>query len=389
MIYVFLISLPMTVCLIGTVLCALRFFYTHDVALKQLTLFFTASTLLYCGHFLYFGRIVPLIPVSDTIYVIANLMVFPLYYRYVQTLTGEWTGRKAVTFLSFAVPAAVGAAVGVLYYIMPEYEQVVFIDNYLYHGTTSCLEGLAGAQALVHSTAKVLFAVEVIMTVVMSIKAINRYHVKLSMYYTNPRGRALTRIKHILTLILIVSILSFAANIIGRQCFVVLKWSVALPSACFSVLLFSLLYAGLFQTFYAKDFTREVEDKAGEEEPDTESNSNISTLIDGVKRLVEDERMYLIPDLSVSDLAVRLGTNRQYVYDALRQNMDISFTEYVNKLRVDHSVELLKSSPEKKIQEIAELCGFSSQAAFYRNFKRFTGTTPRTQTTSSQSATSA
>lgn len=49
--------------------------------------------------------------------------------------------------------------------------------------------------------------------------------------------------------------------------------------------------------------------------------------------------------------------------------------EYVNKLRIEKSMELLRNT-EMSITEIAERMGFSSSRYFSTAFKKYTGITP-------------
>jgi len=49
----------------------------------------------------------------------------------------------------------------------------------------------------------------------------------------------------------------------------------------------------------------------------------------------------------------------------------------VNRKRIEYAVELLKQQPDKDITELYHEAGFTSQAVFYRNFKSYTGKSPK------------
>lgn len=52
------------------------------------------------------------------------------------------------------------------------------------------------------------------------------------------------------------------------------------------------------------------------------------------------------------------------------------FNEYVNNLRIDHAKVLLAAKESETIMsEVASMCGYASEASFYRNFKARTGVT--------------
>lgn len=65
-----------------------------------------------------------------------------------------------------------------------------------------------------------------------------------------------------------------------------------------------------------------------------------------------------------------------YLSRKFKENMGISFTEYVQKLRIDQSMCLLGNT-DKRITEVAELCGYSDMKFFNSIFKKNVGMTPR------------
>lgn len=95
-----------------------------------------------------------------------------------------------------------------------------------------------------------------------------------------------------------------------------------------------------------------------------------------LKALMEDEHLYTDSSISVDSVAKRLGTNRSYLSAFINERYGKSFSEYVNDYRTEAAMDLLKTDKELSLTEIAERCGYSSEATFYRNFKGKTGTTP-------------
>lgn len=123
-----------------------------------------------------------------------------------------------------------------------------------------------------------------------------------------------------------------------------------------------------------QDTTPEVaeeRDDAGEEA----SRVN-QELVDKIKELMK-ENVFLTPNLKVSDLARRLGTNDRYVQQALNEGMGMSFAELINRCRVDYAEKLMKSNSGICISDVYIQSGFSSQSAFYRNFKRYKNYSPK------------
>jgi AraC-like DNA-binding protein len=82
------------------------------------------------------------------------------------------------------------------------------------------------------------------------------------------------------------------------------------------------------------------------------------------------------PDLSLADLARRLGTNTQYLSRALNDGLGQSFSQFVNRLRVEEAKRRLASATDTDITTIALEVGFGSKASFNRAFRAIVGTTP-------------
>ena len=101
-----------------------------------------------------------------------------------------------------------------------------------------------------------------------------------------------------------------------------------------------------------------------------------SELLERIIKLVNDEKLFLYPNLKVSDLAKQLNSNRNYIYHAINVEMGTSFSDYINGLRVDYASRLLEERSELSINDVMTKSGFTSSSAFYRNFKKFKGITP-------------
>lgn len=80
--------------------------------------------------------------------------------------------------------------------------------------------------------------------------------------------------------------------------------------------------------------------------------------------------------LNLGEMSKGLSLSSSYISREFSKYFDsLSFGEYIRKLRVDKSKELLNSS-SYTFAEVAYLTGFSDQSHFIRVFKRATGMTP-------------
>lgn len=100
-----------------------------------------------------------------------------------------------------------------------------------------------------------------------------------------------------------------------------------------------------------------------------------SLLASRIKRLFEEEKVFLNPNLKLADIAAMTGSNRTYVSRFFNSEQGSSFFDYVNCYRVGYAKELLRVSDEK-IDVIAEKSGFNSRQSFHRVFSKIAGKTP-------------
>lgn len=100
------------------------------------------------------------------------------------------------------------------------------------------------------------------------------------------------------------------------------------------------------------------------------------TLFARITALMEERQLYKQKGLSLADLAQQLGSNTKYISASINSRSGGSFTDFVNGFRVRHAQELLRANPGRSLSEVGEESGFSSESAFFRNFKVITGKTP-------------
>jgi len=340
-----------------------------------LMLFSIAATLLYMGHYVYFNLDYAVIPVVDTIYSMANLAVFPLYYLYIREMTEGHSDRKCQIYA--IIPAvAIGMAVGTIYALMSPEDKLCFIQKYLYAKQAIGGGNFFQAQSIVHNIAKIIFGLQVTLVLTKGYKRIKKFDEMVENSFADTDERTLRNSHTILLLLVITSVVSFIANVIGKDVFAGSLLLLSIPSVVFSSLLFMLLYIGHRQDFSIKEL-REETSKADTIDSVGAGANVISQLSADIERIMNEEMYFLQPDLRISDLAIRLHTNRQYIYQAININLHTTFSEYINRKRVEHVKQLLKENPEALSTEIYLKAGFTSQASYFRNFKLHTGMTPK------------
>lgn len=79
--------------------------------------------------------------------------------------------------------------------------------------------------------------------------------------------------------------------------------------------------------------------------------------------------------LDLSDIAEQFGLSYHYLSSYFSQTAKEGFNEYLNKLRIEHAMNLLRES-DMSIAEIGCAAGYSEHSYFCRVFKKMTGDTP-------------
>ena len=95
-----------------------------------------------------------------------------------------------------------------------------------------------------------------------------------------------------------------------------------------------------------------------------------------ITTVIHDEELWRNPDLSLDMLCERVGSNKDYVSQAFRQNADTTFNDYINRLRVDYMADELKHHPFQPHKELYFRAGFRSKTTAFTNFKKYMQASP-------------
>lgn len=94
--------------------------------------------------------------------------------------------------------------------------------------------------------------------------------------------------------------------------------------------------------------------------------------------ILETEKHYLNPKITIQDLAEKLGTSSKVISQVINQSFDKNFFDFINSYRIRDAQDILKHSTDKKltILEVMYQVGFNSKSSFNAAFKKVTGQTP-------------
>ena len=102
----------------------------------------------------------------------------------------------------------------------------------------------------------------------------------------------------------------------------------------------------------------------------------LDILEDKFKNVIENENLYTNSDLRIEDIADKIDSNTDYIRKMLKNQIGISFTEYINFLRIEKAKKLIMINNIISLEEVAHECGFKTTLAFTKTFKDCEGYTP-------------
>ena len=83
------------------------------------------------------------------------------------------------------------------------------------------------------------------------------------------------------------------------------------------------------------------------------------------------------PEMDLEFVVSSTGTNRNKVNEVLKTELGMTFTSYLNKLRLTEAARLLLEMATATIAEIAYSVGYSNVSYFNKLFKEEYGCTPK------------
>ena len=86
-------------------------------------------------------------------------------------------------------------------------------------------------------------------------------------------------------------------------------------------------------------------------------------------------RENLAERVSLENLAAYVGLSRGYLSALFKSELGVTFTDYINSIRIDKSKDLLLDA-SLPLAVIAGLVGYSDQSYFTKKFTQLTGMTP-------------
>jgi len=137
-------------------------------------------------------------------------------------------------------------------------------------------------------------------------------------------------------------------------------------------LVMTLFVCGLILLSYRKRIAAWMEAR------DMTKNIVVAERIVKLKQLMEEEKLFIKSDLTISEISQRMGISDNVMSTTLNKHMKKNFYDFINEYRVEEAKKLLADPKNKNIKVVfvAYDAGFNSKATFYVAFKKATKMTP-------------
>jgi AraC-like DNA-binding protein len=97
-----------------------------------------------------------------------------------------------------------------------------------------------------------------------------------------------------------------------------------------------------------------------------------------IRSVMESEKLYLDPEISLKELSDKTGITPRYVSQVINSKFNQNFFDFINQYRIEEAKRLMAGTVRKEITvlEVMYHVGFNSKSSFQAAFRKYTGTTP-------------
>lgn len=108
-----------------------------------------------------------------------------------------------------------------------------------------------------------------------------------------------------------------------------------------------------------------------------EDSSPLRKVFDQLIAVMENEKLYKEPTLSVDMVTQKLQTNKKYLSNSIAVYTKENFNNFVNSYRIQEARRIILQNPSLSLNEVMYACGFNSRTPFYTAFQKNTGMSPQ------------
>lgn len=403
MVYNLVLLLPCFMCLIGAVwlICKRE---SNTFSQNILALGFFISTLFFLCTANYIAGVLDSATFVwwDILDSFSAMLAIPTMYLYFRSMIyeGEFTWKEYIWF----VPAlVVGLGTAGLYMIMDKTEMKDYIQSVLIEGkenenhldTIYKLHQFIGVE--IYNLTAIVQIVGLSISVFLGVR---KYHQRLCEFYSDADDKSININNRLLYAFLLTIPLSLALILPDIKFWKEHPLCSSFLFLAWAVVYFIIFYCGSHNGHTIDNFVQDLQQADFEEKsycqvmaeseeskdsiidskeiPDRQISSEVyQRLVIQFTKLTDEEKVYLKHDLRLDEVARLMFTNRAYVSRVIKEEYQCSFSDYINRKRIDFSMELMRLNPSLTQSKIAERSGFINAQSYSRTFKKMIGIPPK------------
>jgi len=335
---------------------------------RFLSWFLLIPSFLFTAHFMYFAPYPHLYPYFEFPLSVLGMLVFPLYHFYFRLLTIDEriSLRKLALFL--VPPLVIGLAYGTAILFTPKAE----FREWLFNGAGLSPSPSVRFLEIVRMCIRLCVLVQLIITIIGNGLLIRKYGDKAEQFYSDILDTNKWNSRLLNYSILLMSLASFADIALGRiilmpnSILIYFIWSV------FSISLYLIGLLGLKQKTINPAYEA-VTQNSGPVQLTEPSEGASDELLNRILTEMNNNKMYLNPDLCILDVAKVVGSNRTYVSNLINKRYHSNFCSFINDFRIKELEMVIAKNPEYSAERLSEICGFGSINSMKRSVAGKTG----------------
>lgn len=313
-----------------------------------------------------------------------DLLYGPLIYLYVSQLTSPVSRRTDKTNYWHFLPALIGIAALLPFFLMGGPEKLEFTEAIRRGGAMESDTSHALMIRLGFTLFMLGTVVQLGLYLLFSIRRLIAHSNSIKNEFSDIDRINLAWLRNLLLGLSCIFLLylgdQFFPNLMGINILGDLITVVAV------ILIYAMGYLGIRQPeIFTRAFatqqtvTQEGVEKAGEKYRRSGLDKDTSLVfLDELIGHMETNKPYLEGDLVLPQLAQQLGISANYLSQVINEQLKVNFYDFINGYRVEEAKRLMRNSGSEKtnILNIALDSGFNSKSAFYTAFKKATSMTP-------------
>ncbi len=368
--YLIAFTIPLFICLFWF----FELFFSsgeNKSAKKHLAIFMLFGSFVFLGELLFHNQYFRVYSSIYNLIVFATIAQIPAFYLYLISLTEKRINLKRY-IKHFSFPFLISVILFYFHFILLSREDSIALFANFYspellgqHLKTTYIVELVARNSFL------LLAIFYLITIRLKVK---RHFKEVMNYCSDSDSKNLKWISlSTLFFIIILLISATVCNPITKEVIYYYEYSIVIPFLLYGVVFWFIGFLGNRQELAILPY-----------EPNTNSasipDSLKSNIIEQLILTMEKDKLYLLPNLTLPELAQKTGTNRYYLSKLINDEYEMNFNQFINKYRIGYAIDLMinedNENNEVKLYEIASKSGFNSYISFIRGFKRITKKTP-------------